>query len=347
MRITQKIRLFVAVLIGPLVTGVAHAGAAPLFETDDALQITIKAPFKSLFGKMLNEGVYVEGELILDGAAALPVRLKPRGKTRRSKDICNFPPLTVNFKKEDVKGTVFAKQDKLKLVTHCQDRKVKYQVYYRQEYHIYKAYNLLTDESFQVRPAMITYIDTEGRKKTVTRFAFFIEDADALAKRIGLKRYKVEKLKSDELSSFKTSRLAMFQFMISNLDWASTRGPAGENCCHNSKPYIDEAGVVTPVPYDFDFAGVINAKYASPPEGIKVKNVRTRLYRGLCRHNDTVPAAVALINEKYPAIAAMYRTSPHLEERDAQRALDFYAGYFRVVNDPASFERKITRKCRG
>jgi hypothetical protein len=343
----QKIRLFVAVLIGPLVGGAAQAGAAPLFEADEALHITIKAPFKSLFGKMLNQDVYVEGELIVEGQPSLQVRLKPRGKTRRRKDICNFPPLTVNFKKQDVKGTVFAKQDKLKLVTHCQDRKIKYQIYYRQEYHIYKTYNLLTDESFQVRPAMITYVDTEGRRKSVTRFAFFIEDANALAKRIGQKRHKVERLKSDELSSFKASRLAIFQFMISNLDWSSTVGPPGENCCHNSKPYIDEAGVVTPVPYDFDFSGVINAKYATPPQGIKVKNVRARLYRGLCRHSDTVPAAVALINEKYPAITAMYRTSPHLEERDAGRALDYYAGYFRIVNDPASFERKITRKCRG
>lgn len=325
----------------------AGAVASPLFEAEDALHITIEAPFRTLFKELLNEDVYVEGQLIVEGQAALPVRLKPRGKTRRSTEICNFPPLTVNFKKKDVDGTVFASQDKLKLVTHCQDRKQSYQVYYRQEYHIYKIYNLLTDESFRVRPAEITYVDTDGKRKPVTRFAFFIEDADEVATRIGLKRYKVEKFKSDELDPVKASRLTMFEYLIANLDWAFYGGPAGENCCHNSKAFIDDAGVVTPVPYDFDFAGVINASYASPPEGVKVRSMKTRLFRGLCKHNDTVPAAVALINANREAIAQLYQTSPHLEERDAAKAIKFYDGFFKTVNDPKSLERKVTGKCRG
>lgn len=325
----------------------AGALASPLFEAEDALQITIEAPFRTLFKELLNENVYVEGQLIVEGQAALPIRIKPRGKTRRSTQVCNFPPLTVNFKKKDVGGTVFASQDKLKLVTHCQDRKQSYQVYYRQEYHIYKVYNLLTDESFRVRPAEITYIDTDGKRKPITRFAFFIEDADEVASRIGLKRYKVEKFKSDELDPVKASRLTIFEYFIANLDWAFYGGPAGENCCHNSKAFIDDAGVVTPVPYDFDFAGVINAVYASPPEGVKVRNMKTRLYRGLCKHNETVPAAVALINANREAITQLYQNSPHLAERDAARAIKFYDGFFKIVNNPKSLEKKIIRKCRG
>lgn len=325
----------------------ALAGASPLFDSEDILNLTIEAPFKMLFGDLLYEDVYVEGQLVQEGNAPLQVKLKPRGKSRRNPETCNFPPLTVNFKKGDLEGTVFDGQNKLKLVTHCQDRKESFQLYYRQEYHIYKVYNLLTDESFRVRPAMITYIDTDGSRKTITRFGFFIEDADELAERISLARYKVEKFKSDMLDPIKASRHAIFQYLIANLDWAVMGGPPGENCCHNTKPFINDASVVTSVPYDFDFAGVINARYATPPDGVKVKSVRTRLYRGLCKHNASVPAAVALINEKRDAISELYRTSQYLEERDASKALKFYDGFFKTVNDPGSLDRRIIRKCRG
>lgn len=105
--------------------------------------------------------------------------------------------------------------------------------------------------------------------------------------------------------------------------------------------------MVTPIPYDFDFSGVVNARYASPPEGIKVNNIRTRLYRGLCKHNETVPGAVALINEKREAITELYQTTPFLEEKEAGKSLKYYEGYFKTVNDPKSLDRRIIQKCRG
>lgn len=344
----MKFHMFSVIGAGLLTcAAVSAASASPLFDSEDMLTLTIEAPFRTLFGDLLYDGVYVEGQLTEEGEAPLQVRLRPRGKSRRNPETCNFPPLTVNFKKGDLEGTVFDGQNKLKLVTHCQDRKKNFQLYYRQEYHIYKVYNLLTDESFRVRPAMVTYIDTDGKRKTVTRFGFFIEDADELAERISLARYKVEKFKSDMLDPVDASRHAIFQYLIANLDWAIMGGPPGENCCHNTKPFINDANVVTSVPYDFDFAGVVNARYATPPEGVKVKNVRTRLYRGLCKHNGTVPAAVALINEKRDAITELYQTSQYLEERDASKALKFYDGFFKTVNNPKSFDRRIIRKCRG
>lgn len=323
------------------------ASASPLFDSEDTVTITIEAPFKTLFGELLYEDTYVDGRLIGAGGVPLEVKLKPRGKSRRNPETCNFPPLTVNFRKDDVGDTVFAGQNKLKLVTHCQDRKESWQIYYRQEYHIYKVYNLLTDESFRVRPAMVTYVDTDGKRQTVTRFGFFIEDADELAERVGLERYKVEKFKSDMLDPVKASRFAIFQYFIANLDWAVMGGPAGENCCHNSKPFINELNVVTSVPYDFDFAGVINARYATPPDGVRVNNVRTRLYRGLCKHNATVPAAVALLNDRRDAITELYMSSPYLEERDAEKALKFYDGFFKTVNNPRDYDRRIIQKCRS
>ena len=48
-----------------------------------------------------------------------------------------IPPLWVNFKKSDVKGTLFHKQDKLKLVVHCGDS-IRYEQALVREYLAYR-----------------------------------------------------------------------------------------------------------------------------------------------------------------------------------------------------------------
>ncbi|MFC2096584.1 hypothetical protein ACFLQ3_02680 [Bacteroidota bacterium] len=40
-----------------------------------------------------------------------------------------------------------------------------------------------------------------------------------------------------------------------------------------------------PVPYDFDFAGLVNADYANPAEVLDIENVTERYFLGLCRPN--------------------------------------------------------------
>ena len=98
----------------------------------------------------------------------LKVRL--RGNFRKMLINCNFPPIRLNFSKEEGAGTLFDGQDKLKLVTHCQDREAAYEQYVLLEYLIYKMYNQLTDLSFRVRLVEMTYEDTSGKRKPMMRY---------------------------------------------------------------------------------------------------------------------------------------------------------------------------------
>lgn len=63
----------------------------------------------------------------------------------------------------------------------------------------------------------------------------------------------------------------MFQYMIGNTDWNLTNG-------HNIK-WIQQAALPspTPIPYDFDFSGLVNAPHASPHPNMPIKSVRDRL----------------------------------------------------------------------
>ena len=116
---------------------------APLFASQDPLAVTLRTDIKLLRDKRPDKDE-VEGTLTFagpDGAAVtVPVKVRTRGNFRRGKSNCNFPPLRLNFATKALKGTVFEGQNKLKLVTPCQDSRDDYQQYVLQEYLVYRLY---------------------------------------------------------------------------------------------------------------------------------------------------------------------------------------------------------------
>src|SRR2546430_7720829 len=159
---------------------------ARLFDAPEALSLTLTADFNALSKDRGESKQEHAGVLAFVGPAgdsvALDVRLRTRGHFRLQRRICDFPPLKLSFDKQQVKHTVFAGQGGLKLVVHCQDRDT-YEQNLLQEYLLYRVFNLITEKSFRARLARVTYLDRSGKAKPVTRYAFFIEDDDPMARR--------------------------------------------------------------------------------------------------------------------------------------------------------------------
>jgi hypothetical protein len=325
------------------------AAQAPLFSADDELALTLDAPFGRLVSGAARSTDPFPGTVTL-GAASFAIEVAPRGFTRRTGDFCSFPPLRLNFERSALQGTQFEGQNRLKLVTHCRPQSSFAPVGVR-EYLAYRLYNLVTPLSFRVRPAQITYHDNEGRFNELTRFGFLIEDAGEMARRNDRVELEVApgSVDSAQLDAASSANLALFQFMIGNLDWSYTSGPPGDDCCHNGKLLAREgetSGIV-PVPYDFDFSGFVGASYATPPPSAPVSNVRTRYYWGLCRHNDQLPAAADLFRARRAAMAALIASETRLNEASRVSSQNYIADFFAILDDPERFDRLIVRRCRG
>jgi hypothetical protein len=245
----------------------ATPGAAeqpkPLFATSDPIHITIQAPLSGLIHNRL--GSPIQGTLKDPGGQVLPVTLSVRGITRRSTDVCDFPPLRVQFTSAPPPTSLFAGQKKLKLVTHCRNN-ASFQQYVLLEYSVYRMYNLLTPHSFRVRLANIDYVGADGRP-IISRIGYFLEDLSDLAKRNGMKEtHAPTMIPVSDLSSPDAARYALLEHMIANHDWSMRAGPAGKECCHNAELIGPLApGAAIPVPYDFDFSGFVDPPYATPP----------------------------------------------------------------------------------
>ena len=99
-------------------------------------------------------------------------------------------------------------------------------------------------------------------------------------------------------------------------------------------------GMLTPVPYDFDYSGLVDAPYAVPPEGIPVSNVRQRNYRGYCAHMAQAQAVAATLSPRRAEFTGLFATIPGLNPREQAKAAAYMDGFF---NDVAS--GKMLKSC--
>ena len=106
------------------------------------------------------------------------------------------------------------------------------------------------------------------------------------------------------------------------------------------------AARVTPVPYDFDFSGMVNASYAAPPANLKIRSVRTRYFRGFCKEEKFWRAAAQLFNNKRETVYQSYQALPQLKKRQKDKSLKYLDQFYKLINDPSRFERSIVKHCR-
>jgi hypothetical protein len=320
-------------------------GETALFASSEPIRITIAGPLSTI--ARTRSQVPEQGKLTVAGTSQpLPVTLAARGITRRQADVCQVPPLKLDFTAPPPPQSLFAGQKSLKLVTHCRNSD-SFQQYVLLEYAAYRMFNALSPASFRVRLATIDYVD--GGRPMTSRYGFFIEDLRDVARRNGMQEAKLpERIPISALSPRHAALYAMFQHMIANHDWSMRAGPAGDECCHNAKLIAAARGVaagVIPIPYDFDFSGLVNAPYATPPDALKISSVRQRQYRGYCGMNGEAYFVAAQFRAARPRMMAALASTPGLEQRTIQRATAYLDGFFADIASNDTVKEKVLKSC--
>src|SRR6059058_3784924 len=158
---------------------------ARLFDAAEPLALTLTADFGAIGKQRWTQKKDQPGVLSYVAATGdsvrLDVQLRTRGHFRLN--LCQYPPLKVSFDKAQTAHTIFAHESSsLKLTVQCRGGQA-YANYLLEEYLIYRAYNLLTERSFRVRRARVTYAEAKDKHQPEMRHAFFVEVDDRMARR--------------------------------------------------------------------------------------------------------------------------------------------------------------------
>ena len=326
----------------------SDSAALPLFASNDILSVRIEAPFTTLMRKR-PEVQYLEGTFVLlqsDGREQrLDLKLRARGKYRLQEDHCDFAPLRLNFRKRQLDGTDLAGQDKLKLVTHCRTNSIRYEQLLYREFLAYRLLNALTPKSYRVRLLQIEYVDSES-DKTISKPGFVIEDDNAVAARNGMVLVKTGDVLPTDLDRQQQNLVNLFQYMIGNTEYSLFKGEPDDDCCHNSDLLSEGGGApYTPLPYDFDFAGLVNAPYAEPNPRYPLRNVRERLYKGHCDNNDVLPGTVERFLEEQDAIFNTVDDLQRLSKISRRGVVSYLKAFYAHISEPKSIESRLLDKC--
>jgi len=325
----------------------AGENAAPLFTDSSPLALMLTGPFARIDEERERDTEYRGSVTWDDGGEprTLDVKFEARGHFRRREDICDHVPIWLDLDKDEVSGTIFAGQNRLKLVLQCRDTSV-YAEYIAREHQVYRMFNVLSDVSLQSRMLTITLRDSDTGEERTQR-ALVLQHHKRLAEQLDMEIVEEDTILRATLDPQQSNLVALFMMMVANTDFSVAAGKPGEGCCHNSKPLIDAAGVVFPMPYDFDSVGYVDARYAQVAAGLGQEDIRDRVYRGYCAHNDMMDANMDLLRAKKDELLAIAADQTYVSDRTARDSVRFIESFYKLIDSKRRRKYLIERRCLG
>ncbi len=320
-RIAACLLLFSSVLVWP-------AAASPLFDDESVLDVRLIGPLRTVTRSRKHSDPEEYPFRLTVGDTEIPVDVRVRGKSR--KVVCSVPPLRLRFSAEATAGTVFAGQNKLKLVTHCRSGKQRFETNVVDEYTAYRIFNMISDIGYRVRLLRIHYDDTDGKLRDLEQpyYGFLIESDVELAARLGTEVEQHAGVPYSRLNAQHTAQLYVFQYLIGNFDWSFVLADGAEFCCHNVD-LLGKDGQLYPIPYDFDFSGLVDAPYTQIPRSTGIRRATQRVYRGYCKHSsDQIAAGLDDIVAQRDNIMSVVINSPTVGKDGADPRVAYINEFF-------------------
>ena len=321
--------------------GTSPSAPEPLFASDEVVELTLAGPLSSTFADTKNRD---ERPFTLRvGSDQIPLQVRVRGHSRAR--VCRNAPLRLGLDTAMTANTLFAGQDKLKLVLPCRDSDSA-EADILKEYAAYRIFNLLSSVSFRVRLARIRFMDTEhsAAEPMMERYGFLIEPDEALGVRAGLQEARVEHVRRGGLDADQAALTFIFQYLIANTDWSLVAGTGEENCCHNIRLF-GTTPVLYVVPYDFDLSGLVDAPYARPDPSLHISRVTQRLYRGYCIDPEALGPALDRVTARRGEILDVLRALPLLSEKQVESRVAYLDRFFEEAADRAKLLDRFRSRC--
>lgn len=313
-----------------------------LFESDELLEISLKFDITH-YRRNRDDTEYLPATLVYHtsptDSIVRQLRVKCRGISRLS--ICSFPPLMLNFHKQDSVEGDFGSVDKIKMVTHCSAGGEDYLL---KEYLIYKLYNVLTDYSFRVRLLRVNYINTYKESKPIRAFAFVIEPKESLCKRLDAVEVETRmNITQKQIRPEVMDRMAIFEYMIGNTDWTVPIFHNNVLVMSQSNLHGLDPGIA--VAYDFDYSGLVNTGYAVPAEELKLNSVLERRYLGICRSEETFINALKEFADRKEDFYRVINEFQYLSPKVKKQMISYLEGFYKGFDKRNSIVNTLLNEC--
>lgn len=296
---------------------------ASLFEyvgRQEGTAITLETDLTTLLTNRYSND-YFPGLLTLANGESFTVKIQPKGKYRRK--IAEIPPLKIKASKKELRERGLDTLTEMRLVLPCYDNYRGDQLLIK-EYLIYRMFEQLTDRCVRARLVRVTLRDNHVEKSSKKMYGLLLEDNEETAARLGGTLTEQYGLPVDSLDVDYTALVAVFQYMIGNTDWDIAM-------MRNVRMLRTPDGKISPIPFDFDFSGLVSAPYASPSSESGLRNVRDRFLMANGIPREALRRAVQRLKEKQQDLLSTCY-SRHLPREVSYEMTQYLETFFRKID---------------
>lgn len=138
------------------------------------------------------------------------------------------------------------------------------------------------------------------------------------------------------------TQLDLFQYMIGNADY-SVQGR------HNMKvltPKLSMNDIGIPIPYDFDYSGLVDASYAVPGDNLGISSVTQRYFLGSCRSEHDIQEAINGLESKKDQFFKVIDDFKYLDERERSSMKKYLESFFVDVKRKGFYKYSVLTACK-
>ncbi len=272
-----------------------------------------------------------------DGTQQMEVlKVRPRGRFRNR--FSEIPPLKIKLSNSSLKKQGYISMNELKLVLPFGNGNRKTNWLYK-EFLTYKLYETLSPYSFRTQLVEVVLKNTGKRKQPIRLQAFLIEDKEEVANRLAMERCR-QSYRGVDLNPYHYQMVQLFQFMIGNTDWLPTTS-------HNLAFFHNSSEGVIPVPYDFDFSGLVNTNYAWPNDRLPISDVKERYFMGNYPNLHELRPAISHFQSKKEELLQVIQEFEALRKPDKHQMRQYLLSFFDLIADDAVAERQFVHLVEG
>ncbi len=249
--------------------------------------------------------------------------LSLRGRFRRAKCDTTMLPFRVQLRKKELRDAGYPEFRNYKVVTPCiADPEGNENL--QEELLVYKLYNILTEQSFNVVQATLIRRSMNPNSPPDSLNVLVIEPTQEMAARVGSGEVETYNLPADSLDAWSYNCTALFQFMVGNFDWS-------QKFVQNVKLVKGPNGLIT-VPHDFDFSSIVEASYALVPREFGIYDPKDRVYLGEYFF-DELPAVEQHFIEHKEEMIEYVLAFEGLKKSRRKQIVVFLKNFFRYIED--------------
>lgn len=262
---------------------------------------------------------------------SLSAKVRARGNMR--KQVCYFPPLKINLKSKDLEKLQLDQLDKLKLVFQCWDNKRGYEILHREQL-LYRLHGIIGPISYRTILVRVQL----GDKYDEPHHAFLIEEESEFKQRLNGPIVEKGHIRTSMIDREAYLRMCFFQYLILNTDWYMYN-------LHNLEFIMPEGkDKLLPVPYDFDYAGLVDASYAVPHASRNIKDVKKPCYLCESVSEEEVQQMAAFFQEKKAALYQAVKDYPYLDEKIKKIYRDRLDSFFDEMENEKLLSKRFVNK---